>query len=188
MGRRLVAALPDAAVKLARAATAGVLLVAACACAAWAQEAPAAWTGTVVALSDGDTVTVLDEMKVQHRVRLAAIDAPERGAAYARVARDHLATLVFRRNVEVQPVARDRYGRAVARILVEGKDAGLELVRAGLAWHFIRYPLEDPEQRRLYEAAEAEARLRRRGLWVLPAPEAPWDYRARQRAETIAPR
>ena len=33
--------------------------------------------GRVVALNDGDTVTVLDKRNVQHKIRLAGIDAPE---------------------------------------------------------------------------------------------------------------
>ena len=34
--------------------------------------------GRVVAVSDGDTVTVLDAERHQHKVRLAGIDAPEK--------------------------------------------------------------------------------------------------------------
>lgn len=35
-------------------------------------------TGRVVAVADGDTVTVLDSNNVQHKVRVAGIDAPEK--------------------------------------------------------------------------------------------------------------
>jgi len=31
----------------------------------------------VVGVSDGDTITVLDDSKFQHKVRIAGIDAPE---------------------------------------------------------------------------------------------------------------
>ena len=38
--------------------------------------------GTVVEIADGDTITVLDADKVQHRVRVAGIDAPEKGQTF----------------------------------------------------------------------------------------------------------
>lgn len=35
-------------------------------------------TGNVVGVADGDTITVLDAVKVQHKIRLTGIDAPEK--------------------------------------------------------------------------------------------------------------
>ena len=34
-------------------------------------------TGNVVGVADGDTITVLDADKVQHKIRLTGIDAPD---------------------------------------------------------------------------------------------------------------
>ena len=51
-----------------------------------------------------------------------------------------------------------------------------ELVRAGLAWHY-REHSRDPR----LAAAEAEARLTKRGLWTLADPQPPWEYRAAAR-------
>jgi len=39
-------------------------------------------TGRVVGIADGDTVTVLDAQKVQHKIRLAGIDAPEKAQPF----------------------------------------------------------------------------------------------------------
>ena len=36
----------------------------------------------MVGVSDGDTITVLNDAKVQHKIRLAGIDAPEKGQAF----------------------------------------------------------------------------------------------------------
>ena len=38
--------------------------------------------GKVVHVSDGDTITILDEGKVENKVRLNRIDAPEKGLAF----------------------------------------------------------------------------------------------------------
>jgi len=35
-------------------------------------------TGRVVAVADGDTVTVLDDSNTQHKIRLSGIEAPEK--------------------------------------------------------------------------------------------------------------
>jgi endonuclease YncB( thermonuclease family) len=39
-------------------------------------------TGKVVGVTDGDTVTVLDDAKRQHKIRLSGIDAPEKSQAF----------------------------------------------------------------------------------------------------------
>jgi len=49
--------------------------------------------GRVVRMADGDTVVVLTD-KVQHKIRLMGIDAPERKQAYGSVSTKHLSELV----------------------------------------------------------------------------------------------
>lgn len=127
--------------------------------------------GTVVAVHDGDTVTVLRGGE-QVKVRLACIDAPERGQAFGSRSRERLAELM-RKAVTLEVIDRDQYGRTVARLRCAGTDVNLEMVRAGLAWHY-RYHC--PNDTAL-AAAEAEARAARRGLWADAHPEAPWEWR-----------
>lgn len=91
--------------------------------------------GFVVGLSDGDTVTVLDSSKAQHKVRLGGIDAPEKKQAFGERSRQSLSDLVFHKQVEVEFSKTDRYGRIVGKVLVSNVDAGLEQVKRGLAWH-----------------------------------------------------
>ena len=65
--------------------------------------------------------------------------------------------------------------------MVGGADAGLEQVRAGLAWYFRRYAKElTPDRRQQYADAEAQAQAERRGLWADAEPVAPWDWRAQR--------
>lgn len=100
---------------------------------------------------DGDTIRCGAQ-----RVRLANIDAPElagsercsrasrrrlassRNPAWCDTAlgersRAALAALVARGTVRLTPVGRDHYGRLLARVSVNGRDAGAFLIARGLA-------------------------------------------------------
>lgn len=137
--------------------------------------------GQVVAVQDGDTVTILDAARVQHRIRIAGIDAPEKGQAFGEAAKQSLAKLVHGRQVEARCPKRDRYGREVCSVYLGTRDVGLDQVRSGHAWWYREYAREQtPDDRVTYEAAESDARQARRGLWNDPAPQAPAAYRRQQ--------
>lgn len=140
--------------------------------------------GKVIAIADGDTITVLDEDRRQHKVRLQAIDAPEKGQEHWRASKQHLAGRVFSQQVTVEYSKADRYGRIVGRVLREGEDINLELLRAGSAWLYRRYAKELPGGMQYdYAAAETAARSERRGLWGNTSHVPPWEWRARERLE-----
>jgi endonuclease YncB( thermonuclease family) len=132
--------------------------------------------GRVVNVSDGDTLTLLVETK-QVKVRLDAIDAPERGQAYGRHSQESLAELCAKRTARVVPKGLDRYGRTVGIIVCDGVEANSEQVKRGMAWVFDRYA---PRNSPLY-GLQREAQATRRGLWSDPRPVAPWDWRQRRR-------
>jgi len=134
--------------------------------------------GLVVGVSDGDTITVLDDTKTQHKIRLAGIDAPEKGQAFGQRSKEHLSDLLYRKTVTVEGSKADRYGRTVGKVLVNGIDANLEQVKAGFAWHYKKYQREQSKPDRVtYAQAEDEARQAKRGLWRDGDPVAPWDFR-----------
>lgn len=83
--------------------------------------------GQVVAVADGDTLTVLDGERRQYRVRLQAIDAPEKGQDYWRVSKQSLADRVFSQFVTIEYEKKDRYGRLVGRVLRDGRDINYEM-------------------------------------------------------------
>lgn len=137
-------------------------------------------TGRVVGVADGDTVTVLDQSNTQHKIRLAGIDAPEKAQAFGQRSKESLSDLLFDKTVTVDTDKRDRYGRKVGKILVDGTDANLVQIERGLAWHYKAYAHEQPVQdRETYAAAEVAARGHRRGLWRDAEPVAPWEFRRR---------
>lgn len=138
-------------------------------------------TGKVVGVADGDTVTVLDGTKRQHKIRLSGIDAPEKKQAFGQRSKESLSDLVFAKTVEVETDKVDRYGRRVGKIWVNGMDANLEQLKRGMAWHYKQYAREQSEKdQRVYAEAELEARKARRGLWVDVSPVAPWEIRHKQ--------
>lgn len=142
--------------------------------------------GKVVAIADGDTITVLDAQRVQHKIRLAGIDAPEKKQAFGQRAKQHISALVFSRVVDVEAEKKDRYKRTVGKVMVDGQDVNLAMVVAGLAWHYKQYEREQSvSDRLLYSSAERDSRQARRGLWRDSDPMAPWDWRKASRQEKL---
>lgn len=138
--------------------------------------------GRVVAVADGDTLTLLDARKRQHKVRLTGIDAPEKRQPYGDASRQHLAGLVFGREVRARCPKKDRYQRQLCKVEVDGKDANLAQLAAGMAWHYRAYGKDQGLfDFTGYALIELEARYRRRGLWADPRPQAPWDFRRARR-------
>ena len=82
------------------------------------------------------------------------------------------------RSVLVEWNKRDRYGRIVGQVFIDGHDAGLEQVRAGMAWWYREYSKEQsPEDRELYEKMERSAKEQKVGLWRDANPTPPWEWR-----------
>ncbi len=128
-------------------------------------------SGRVVGVHDGDTLTVLDAEKTQHKIRLSAIDAPEIGQDFGQEAKHQLSDLTFGKTVMIEGNKIDRHGRRVAKVLINGRDANLEMVVVGLAWWYKDYQREQSSRdREIYNAAEADARSRKLGLWSTGSP------------------
>lgn len=89
--------------------------------------------GQVIAIADGDTLTVLHGRE-QVKVRLTDIDAPEKAQPFGQRARQSLAELCFHEQARVEDRGRDRYGRTLGRVWCAGVDANAEQVRRGMAW------------------------------------------------------
>jgi endonuclease YncB( thermonuclease family) len=152
----------------------GKKLAALALCAGFCGAALAELKGQVVAVSDGDTLTLrVDGQNV--RVRLDGVDAPELGQPYGKSARRSLAQLCRGKDASVIERGKDEEGRILGSVRCGEVDANAEQVRRGMAWVHLRYlPLGSP----LYEF-EANARLRNVGLWRGADPVPPWEWRSR---------
>lgn len=130
--------------------------------------------------------------RVQHKIRLSGIDAPEKNQPYGNASKKSLSDLVFGKQVRVEATKQDRYGRDLGKVWVHpidcskcGKtlDANLAQLTKGMAWWCRYYAKEQPEEDRgQYEFSETEARAKKAGLWQEPNPIPPWDWRRGVRA------
>lgn len=146
-------------------------------------------SGKVVAMTDGDTITVLDADHKQHKVRLLGIDAPEKKQPFGQRSKEHLSELFFGNQVDVEWKKLDRDKRKLGKVMVADPsctmvecpktlDAGLAQITVGLAWWYKKYARnQTKEDRHRYEFAEIEARARKAGLWSEREQVPPWDFR-----------
>ena len=137
-----------------------------------------AWSGEVVGITDGDTITVLRD-KEQVRIRLYGIDTPERGQAFSKRAKQFTSKMVYGKVVEVKVMDTDRYGRTVALVAVNKQILNEELLKAGYAWVYYQYCHEMICH--AWADYQFAAKLDKRGLWVDPDPIPPWEFRRKKR-------
>lgn len=133
-------------------------------------------TGEVVAIADGDTLTVLDEENNTHKIRLYGIDAPEKGQAFSQKSKEGLSNLCFRKIAELDIISTDRYGRSVAYVYCDAINVNYKQVYDGLAWIYTEYNKDNN-----FIEYENSAKANRRGLWADPNPVYPSKWRKEKR-------
>jgi len=134
------------------------------------------WSGKVVGVTDGDTITVMREGHGV-KIRLAEIDCPEDHQSFGTKAKRFTSDLCFGKIVMIKPSTIDRYGRIVAHIILpDSHDLSEDLLVAGLAWQYKQYS-DSPKLAEL----EAEARTARLGIWSYPNSVPPWEWRRTNR-------
>lgn len=136
--------------------------------------AAADMTGKVVKIQDGDTITILDKHNVQHRIRLAQIDAPESNQPWGAKSKGYLTGRLAGKTVVVVSSGIDRYKRVLGTVFLSGVNINEEQVKTGNAWVYTQYATD----KSLFEI-EKQARNNKAGLWKLPENEriAPWIWR-----------
>lgn len=137
-----------------------------------------AWSGKVISVADGNTITVLHNYN-QVKVRLYGIDTPESDQAFGKEAEQFTSDMVFRKEVYVERMAKDRYGRQVGLVFVDKTLVNEELVKVGLAWVYWKYchhPICEG-----WKNFQLRARMNKRGLWADPDPIPPWQFRRKKK-------
>ena len=138
--------------------------------------------GKVVSVSDGDTIKVLDATNTQHKIRLQGIDAPEKAQPFGQKSKQSLSQLVYNKQVTVEYQKKDKYGRTLGKVILNGTDVCLEQIKLGMAWHYKQYKSDQPkEDRETYAQVEQTARVQAVGLWKDKMPNPPWEYRKQQK-------
>lgn len=140
----------------------------------WAAQTPtdlrrylgARLTVTVNSVVDGDTVHASLRDGANLTIRLDGIDTPERGEPFSTQATRATRVMLLSKQVQLQVTDVDNYGRLVARVVVDGVDASVQLVHDGLACHFTRYSSDAT-----LAAAQRDAQQRGAGFWAKGAPK-----------------
>jgi micrococcal nuclease len=138
--------------------------------------------GKVVAVTDGDTITILTAENTEVKIRLNGIDAPEKEQPFGTRSKEQLSILVAGKVVRIVSHGEDRYGRTIGDVYVRmeqpGNSAGethvnLMMVAKGYAWHYVQYAPKNG----LLAITQYGAKESKLGLWSDPNPIAPWDWR-----------
>ena len=132
------------------------------------------YQATVVAVHDGDTITVRSDITT--KIRLFGIDAPELKQPHGQASKQALSGMVFGKTVTVTPANKDRYGRTVAQIKADGVDVNNKMVELGAAWWYTDYAKNDTIKQQL----QSDAQGKRIGLWADKNPMPPWDFRKKK--------
>lgn len=137
---------------------------------------PDTLTGTIVSVSDGDSFKIRLADGSLQRIRLAFVDCPERGQDFYQKARQFSNQLIYNKEVSIRITDTDRYGRWVVWLYIQDATLNEELLKSGLAWHYIHFSDSENLQR-----LEDQARKGKIGIWSYPNPVPPWEFRRKKR-------
>ncbi|WNH09902.1 thermonuclease family protein [Thalassobellus suaedae] len=133
--------------------------------------------GKVTAITDGDTFKLLTQDSILHRVRIANIDCSERKQPFSKRAKQFTSNAVFGKMIKVEVLNKDRYGRLIGLVFYnDSLTLNHELVKHGLAWHYVKYSKDT-----ILQSLEDKARKDKIGLWQDPNSIPPWEWRANKK-------
>ncbi len=145
--------------------------------------------GMVRAVRDGTNLVVVTPEMARHEVRLLGVEPPEPpregrtgtpaspGQPFGPQAAAYVRDLLVDKQVRLDVYGTDRSGQSLAVVWLGDIDVNLTLVKEGLAW--VSPSLTVPKVRIGLEVAERQAQVGKYGLWALPSPEPPWEFRKR---------
>jgi endonuclease YncB( thermonuclease family) len=81
--------------------------------------------------------------------------------------------MIAGKTVKVNVKDTDRYGRFIGIVSTDKiKDVNLEMIKAGMAWHYSYY-----DNTPSYKLAQQQAKKGNKGLWQDPNPINPYEWR-----------
>jgi endonuclease YncB( thermonuclease family) len=143
--------------------------------------------GVVRAVVSASRVVVVTPDEARLDVRLLGVEPPApprplqqsaptvRGQPFGREAVQYLRDLVLDKQVQLETYGKDRQGRTLAVVRLGDINVNLTLVKEGLAW--MSPAISVPRVRAELQVAERQAHVGKYGLWALPSPQQPWEYR-----------
>ena len=143
------------------------------------EQPPQLLEGICVGVSDGDSLHLELPDGERVRVRLYGIDAPEKDQECALAARKKLGKLIYDKEIRVEVLDVDKYGRYVGKVYAGARYVNRYMLKEGLAWHYKHYAADDE----LLAEAEARAKAAGRGIWATESPCRPRVFRSEQRKE-----
>lgn len=135
--------------------------------------------GKVVRIIDGDTFKFLKPDSTQIKVRLAHIDCPENKQPFSKKAKTFTSNAIFGKTVTLEVLKKDRYQRYIANVIYDDAlNLSHELIKHGLAWHYIKYSKDS-----ILQLLEDNAKNNQIGLWQDPKAIAPWQWRTHKKTK-----
>ena len=129
--------------------------------------------GKVVKVYDGDTLTMLVDGQ-KEKIRFYGIDAPEHDQPYGIESRDFVRSKVMGKEIRLEVVNTDKYGRNIGKIYYNGnRYLNLESVKGGYSWWYEYFARNEHK----FESAEKSARRYKKGLWKGKNPINPYEWR-----------
>ena len=132
----------------------------------------------VIKVSDGDTISVkklknnvLDGDLI--KIRLYGVDAPEKDQDFGYESKKALMNYVSNKTIEIDIKSKDRYGRSVGILYVDGRNINEELLRDGYVWYYEQYDKNNERSRLLQE----NAMKNKLGLFSKKGYVEPWKFR-----------
>jgi len=133
--------------------------------------------GKVVAITDGDTFKLLTNDSTLINVRLANIDCPEKKQPYSKKAKQFASDAISSKIVTIRVLKKDRYKRYISNVIYnDSLNLSYELVKNGLAWHYVKYSKDT-----ILQIIEDRAKASKIGLWKEKKPIPPWQWRANKK-------
>jgi endonuclease YncB( thermonuclease family) len=142
--------------------------------------------GTARQVLSGTHLAVMLPENVLLPIRLLGVEVPEPprtspspspGQPFGAEAVAYVRDLLLEKQIRLDLYGKDRGGRAMAVVWLGDINVNLVMVKEGLAW--VDPALSNAYVRAAFAVAEKQAQVGKYGLWALPDPEPPWEFRKR---------